>query len=75
MMKDWVGKVFVVIFTNGDLPNNPMSLRECYVCGGIFTRDESREHSEVRCQPSQLQPLAAITGRGAKSLHKTQPCQ
>ena len=32
-----VGKSFTVIFTNGDLPNNPMSLRECMVCGGVFT--------------------------------------
>ena len=33
---------------------NPMSLGECMVCGGAFTRDESREHSEVRCQPSPV---------------------
>ena len=32
-----VGKSFTVIFTNGDLPDNPMSLRECMVRGGVFT--------------------------------------
>jgi len=57
--EDHVGKPFIVLSTNGDLPTNPMSLRECMVCGGVFTRDESREHSEVRCQPSPRQPLAA----------------
>jgi hypothetical protein len=56
---DRVGKSFTVIFANGDLPTNPMSLRECMVCGGVFTRDESREHSDARCQPSPEQPFAA----------------
>ena len=59
MAEDHVGKPFIVLSTNGDLPTNPMSLRECMVCGGVFTRDESRERSEVRCQPSPRQPLAA----------------
>jgi hypothetical protein len=59
---DQVGKPFIVLFTNGDLPTNPMSLRECLVCGGVFTRDESREHSDVRCQPSFEHSFAA-TGR------------
>jgi hypothetical protein len=50
---DWViPKPFIVVFSNGDLPTSPMNLRECIVCGGVFTREESREHSEVRCQPS-----------------------
>ncbi len=31
------GKPFIVLSTNGDLPNNPMSLRECMVCGEVFT--------------------------------------
>ena len=75
MMKDRVGKVFNVVFTNGDLPMNPMCLRECMVCGGVFSRDQLLEHSQAPCQPSLQQPFAAITGRGAKSLHKTQPCQ
>jgi hypothetical protein len=57
---DRVGKSFIVMSTNGDLlPTNPMSLRECLVCGGVFTRDESREHSEVPCQSSPGQPFAA----------------
>ncbi len=56
---DRVGKAFTVIFTNGDLPTNPMSLRECMVCGGVFTRDQSREHCEARRQPSPEQPFAA----------------
>jgi hypothetical protein len=33
MTDERVVKSFVVVFTNGDLPNNPMSLRECVVCG------------------------------------------
>jgi hypothetical protein len=57
MMEDRVGKPFIVLSTNGDLPTNPMSLRECFVCGGVFTRDQSREHSDVRCQPSREQPF------------------
>jgi hypothetical protein len=56
---DRVGKSFIVMSTNGDLPTNPMSLRECLVCGGVFTRDESRDHSDARCQSSPEQPLAA----------------
>ena len=64
-----------MIFTNGDLPTNPMSLRECAVCGGVFTRDESREHSEARCHPSLEQPLAIVTGRGSKSEHNPQTWQ
>lgn len=59
MFEDQVGKVFVRIFTNGDLPKNPMMLSECMVCGGVFTRDDLREHSEVPCQPSLEQPFAA----------------
>lgn len=56
------GKPFIVLFTNGDLPTNPMRLSECMVCGGVFTRKQSREHSKVRCQPSPEQPFS-ITGR------------
>jgi hypothetical protein len=56
---DQVGKPFIVLSTNGDLPTNPMSLRECMVCGGVFTRDESRDHSDARCQPSPEQPFAS----------------
>jgi hypothetical protein len=33
--------------TNGDLPTNRMHLRECMVCGKVFTREQSRKHSEV----------------------------
>ena len=62
MTDDFVlaGKPFIVVFTNGDLTTNPMSLRECVVCGGFFTHEESREHFETQCLPSPLQPLAAI---------------
>ena len=61
---DRVGKSFIVMSTNGDLPTNPMSLRECLVCGGVFTRDESRDHSDARCQPSPEQPYAIVQRRG-----------
>ncbi len=43
MTQDRVGKIFIMLSTNGDLPTNPMRLRECVVCGEFFTRDESRE--------------------------------
>jgi hypothetical protein len=35
MMDDiaMAAKPFIVLSTNGDLPTNPMSLRECMVCG------------------------------------------
>lgn len=59
MREDRVGKLFIMVFTNRDVPTNPMSLRECMVCGEFFTRDESRAHSDIQCPPSQLQPLAA----------------
>lgn len=64
MMDDiaMAGKPFIMLSTNGDLPTNPMRLHECMVCGGVFTCDDSRKHSEVRCQPSPEQPFS-ITGR------------
>jgi|GEM_PF-1579299 len=58
LVNDRNGKVFITLRSNGDLPTNPMSLRECMVCGDVFTHDESREHSEVACQPWPQQPLA-----------------
>ena len=64
MTQDRIGKSFTVIFTNGDLPTNPMSLRECAVCGGVFTRDQSWSHAQIPCQPSLEQPFAIVTGRG-----------
>ena len=57
MIEDRVGKVFIMVFTNGDLPTNPTCLRECVVCGELFTRNESREHAEMPCQPSPEHPL------------------
>jgi|HubBroStandDraft_1064217.scaffolds.fasta_scaffold1680130_2 hypothetical protein len=61
MTDDTIGKSFTVIFTNGDLPNNPMSLRECAVCGGVFTHEQAREHRDVVCPPSAIQPLGIAT--------------
>jgi len=75
MMNDTVGKIFIALSTNGDLPMNPMRLRECMVCGGVFSREESRAHCGARCQPSPEQPLAIVTGRGSKSVPKHQTCQ
>ena len=40
---DTVGKVFIV-FVNGT--------RRCLVCERLFTRDASRAHSDVPCNPS-----------------------
>jgi hypothetical protein len=59
MREDKVGKLFVMMFTNGDLPTNPMCLRECMVCGDVFNRDESLAHAEIPYPPSPQQPLAA----------------
>ena len=58
MREDRVGKLFVIMFTNGDLPTNPMCLRECVVCGDVFDRIDSLVHTESPCQPSPQQPLA-----------------
>ena len=64
MTDDAIGKSFTVIFTNGDLPNNPMSLRECAVCGGVFTREQAKNHCDVPCEPTAEKSLAAVAGRG-----------
>jgi hypothetical protein len=75
MREDRVGKLFVMMFTNGDLPENPMCLRDCVVCGDVFNRLDSLAHTQLPCQPSPQQPIAIVTGRGSKSEHKTQTCQ
>jgi hypothetical protein len=59
MREDRVGKLFVMMFTNGDLPTNPMCLRECLVCGEVFNRIDSLAHTKMACQPSLEQPLAS----------------
>jgi hypothetical protein len=64
MRDDMVGKAFIKFSTNGDLPTNPMSLRECLNCGGVFTRDEARDHWDALCQPSPCKITNAIVGRG-----------
>jgi|GraSoiStandDraft_14_1057315.scaffolds.fasta_scaffold762822_1 hypothetical protein len=62
MSADMVGKIFVMVSSSGDLPTNPLSLRECMVCGKVFNREQSREHYYVPCPPSSEQPFA-VTGR------------
>jgi hypothetical protein len=64
MRDEIVGKPFLVIFTNGDLPSNPMSLRECAVCGDVFTRDQTTAHYYAHCEPSPDRSLAAVAMRG-----------
>jgi hypothetical protein len=59
MKEDRVGKLFVMLFTNGDVPMNPMCLRECLVCGDVFNRPDSLEHAEIPCPPSPRQPFAS----------------
>jgi hypothetical protein len=61
MREDRVGKLFVMLFTNGDLPTNPMCLRECLVCGDVFSRIDSLAPTESLCTPSPEQPLAAAS--------------
>jgi hypothetical protein len=57
--EDRVGKLFIMVFINGDLPTNSMCMRECMVCGEVFDRDESREHAEIPGPPSPLRPFAS----------------
>jgi hypothetical protein len=59
MRDDMVGKAFIKFSTNGDLPTNPMSLRECLNCGGVFTRDQSRDHWDAPCWPSRSRLFAS----------------
>jgi hypothetical protein len=61
---DRVGKSFIVMSTNGDLPSNPMYLGECVICGGVFTQSESMAHLEALCLPSPEQPFAIVACRG-----------
>ena len=65
MMDDiaMVGKPFIVLSTNGDLPTNPMRLSECMVCGGVFTRDQSR-----RTLRRSVPAVAGATVRRRRSL-------
>jgi hypothetical protein len=51
VQRDHIGKVFLVISTE------IVPLRKCLICEGVFTCEVTREHSEVRCQPSLEQPL------------------
>jgi len=54
---DVIGKVFLV---------RHHSLRECLVCGELFTQQTAPDHAEVNCYPSvefcQLEP------RGGKNV-------
>jgi hypothetical protein len=43
MVKDGVGKVFIV-FSHGT--------RRCLISERLFTREASREHAEVNCDPA-----------------------
>ena len=58
MRVDRVGKLFITVYTNGDLPTNPMTLWECVVCGEFISRDESVKQTDIPRQPSAQQPLA-----------------
>jgi hypothetical protein len=60
-----VGKVFIAI----------QGMRRCLICDQLFSREESREHADARCQPPPHQPIAIVTGRGSKSVHTRQTCQ
>lgn len=42
---DVIGKVFLV---------RSHGLRECLVCGELFTRQSAPDHAEVKCYPSRL---------------------
>jgi hypothetical protein len=61
---DRVGKLFVMMFTNGDLPTNPMCLRECLVCGEVFNRIDSMAHAQMPCPPFPQRPFAIVTRQG-----------
>jgi len=64
VVDDSVGKLFVMMFTNGDLPTNPMCLRECLVCGEVFNRIDSMEHANIPCRHTPNKSLAVVSGRG-----------
>jgi hypothetical protein len=75
MRKDIVGKLFVKVITNGDLPKNPVCVRECVICGGVFTRSEYLAHeilplwadtnaTTTTCKPIQRGSLGAVAGQG-----------
>jgi hypothetical protein len=68
---DHVGKSFIVMFTNCDLPSNPRYLGECLVCGGVFTRDQSMAHLEARRLPSPEQPYAIVSTPRVEPTHSS----
>jgi hypothetical protein len=68
-----VGKSFTVISTNGDLPTNPMSLRECMVCGGcspVTNHGNTLMPGASHRLNSHLPPLAATISSPIR--HNTQ---
>lgn len=52
-MTDTVAKVF----------RAEEGMRRCMVCEDLFTRDASREHSQVQCQPKPALAQAAAAGQ------------
>jgi hypothetical protein len=68
-----VGKLFVMLFTIGDLPTNPMCLRECLVGGEVFSRIDSLAHAESLCTPSPEQPLARVGVANIESTRREAP--
>ena len=56
---DQIGKVFVV---------RSHGLRECLICGELFTRTTARAHAEVDCYPSIEFCLLEPT-QGGKQCH------
>ncbi len=45
---DRIGKVFIVL---------SQDLRQCLICGGIFTRQAASEHATVLCMPGIMHDL------------------
>jgi hypothetical protein len=64
MRDDSVGKLFIMVFTNGDLPTNPVCVRECLVWGEFFTCEEAREHSISRACHRPHSPLPSLRAKG-----------
>jgi hypothetical protein len=70
MMEDLVGKTFIKFSTNGDLPTNPMSLREFLVCGECSPATSRGSTMKFRAHRHHYSPLPSL-GRGSKSELKT----
>jgi hypothetical protein len=55
-------KPFIVLSAKGDLPTNPTSLRECLVCGGVFTHGVGLGLDQARFVNDDRQAYRLVLG-------------